>query len=173
MRLSLQAFKKCLSLGNRDRGTVCALYSLGHFFHVRRDFTRAVDFYRRSLMYDPNEFETLLLLGCLGNALPHGQKAYTKYQIDAWMRRGLLMQQRGNARWIALMLYAEHIIAQFHDFDRAELYLWEAVRESYSKEIWAVMSLAHYYQYTRCDPRKAKRLLLWSAKAAPMHRKSR
>ena len=37
----LQAFKKCLSLGNRDRGTVCALYSLGHFFHVRRDFTRA------------------------------------------------------------------------------------------------------------------------------------
>ena len=116
-------------------------------------------------MYDPNEFETLLLLGCLGNALPHGQKAYTKYQIDAWMRRGLLMQQRGNARWIALMLYAEHIIAQFHDFDRAELYLWEAVRESYSKEIWAVMSLAHYYQYTRCDPRKAKRLLLWSAKS--------
>ena len=116
-------------------------------------------------MYDPNEFETLLLLGCLGNALPHGQKAYTKYQTDAWMRRGLLMQQRGSARWIGLMLYAEQTIANFGDFDRAELYLWEAVRESYSKEVWAVLSLAHYYQYTRCDPRKAKRLLLWGAKS--------
>lgn len=159
------AFKKCLSLGNRDRGTVCALYSLGHFFHVRKDFGKAVDFYRRSLMYDPNEFETLLLLGCLGNSLPQGQKSYSKFQIDAWMRRGLLMQQRGASRWVALMIYAESLIANFGDFDRAEMYLWQAVTDSYSKEIWAVVSLAHYYQYTLCRPGRAKRLLLWSAKS--------
>jgi tetratricopeptide (TPR) repeat protein len=161
----VQAFKKCLSLGNRDRGTVCALYSLGHFFHVRKDFAKAVDFYRRSLMYDPNEFETLLLLGCLGNSLPHGEKKYNKYQIDSWMRRGLLMQQRGASRWVALLIYAENLIANFGDFDRAEMYLWQAVNDSYSKEIWAVVSLAHYYQYTLCNPQRAKRLLLWSAKS--------
>ncbi len=161
----MQAFKKCLSLGNRDRGTVCALYSLGHFFHVRKEFSKAVDFYRRSLMYDPNEFETLLLLGCLGNSLPHGQKAYSKFQIDAWMRRGLLMQQRGASRWVALVIYAESLIANFGDFDRAEMYLWHAVTDSYSKEVWAVVSLAHYYQYTLCRPGRAKRLLLWSAKS--------
>ena len=157
----LLAFKKCLALGNRDRGTSCALYSLGHFFHVRSDFIRAVDFYRRSLMYNPNEHQTLLLLGCLGNLMPH---AYNKNQVDAWMRRGLLIQPHGSARWIALVIYAESIISNFCDFDRASNYLWTAVRESYTKEIWAVVSLAHYYQNIRCDPLRAKRLLLWSAR---------
>ena len=44
----LLAFKKCLALGYRDRGTSCALYSLGHFFHVRADFNKAIDTARKN-----------------------------------------------------------------------------------------------------------------------------
>ena len=158
----LLAFKRCLALGNRDRGTCCALYSLGHFFHVRSDFQKAVDFYRRALLYNPNEHQTLLLLGCLGNLLP---QAYTKYQVDAWLRRGLLCQPHGSAKWVGLVIYAESLISNFQDLDRAEVYLWTAARDSFTKEIWAILSLSHYYQYTRCDPQRAKRLLLWSARS--------
>jgi len=157
----LLAFKRCLALGLRDRGTSCALYSLGHFFHVRSDYEKAIDFYRRSLLYNPNEHQTLLLLGCLGNLLP---QAYSKFQVDAWLRRGLLCQPHGSAKWVALVIYAESIISNFQDLARAEEYLWTAARDSYTKEIWALVSLSHYYQYTRCDPHRAKRLLLWSAR---------
>jgi len=157
----LLAFKRCLALGNRDRGTSCALYSLGHFFHVRSDYEKAIDFYRRSLLYNPNEYQTLLLLGCLGNLLP---QAYSKFQVDAWLRRGVLCQPHGSAKWVALVIYAESIISNFQDLARAEEYLWTAARDSYTKEIWALLSLSHYYQYTRCDPQRAKRLILWSAR---------
>ena len=42
----LLAYKKSLSLGLRDRGTVCTLTALGHFYHVRGDHTRANSFYK-------------------------------------------------------------------------------------------------------------------------------
>ena len=110
-------------------------------------------------MYNPNEFQTLLLLGCLGNLFPQN---YSKYQVDAWLRRGLLCQPRSSSTWVAQIIYAESLLSNFNDFDRAEYYLWIAVRECYSKEIWALISLAHYYQYIRCQPTRAKRLILWS-----------
>jgi tetratricopeptide (TPR) repeat protein len=160
---SLQAFKKCLSLGKRDRGTCCALYSIGHYFHIRGDFTKALDFYRRSLMYNQNDGVTLQLLGSIGNMLY--EKDFSMFQTDSWYRRALIMQKRGSSRWISLLMYAEFVISRFQDFQRAELYLWESVKESISKEIWPLIAIAQYFQYTQNDILKAKRLLMWCIKS--------
>ena len=160
---SLQAFKKCLSLGKRDRGTCCALYSIGHYFHIRGDITKALDFYRRSLMYNQNDGVTLQLLGSIGNMLH--EKDFSVFQTDSWYRRALIMQKRDSSRWISLLMYAEFVISRFQDFQRAELYLWESVKESISKEIWPLVAIAQYFQYTQNDILKAKRLLMWCIKS--------
>ena len=157
----LLAYKKSLSLGLRDRGTVCTLSSLGHFYHVRGDFTRALSFYKRALMYAPCDPQALLLMAALGNTAPGH---FSPAQTDALTRKGVLMQQGDTARWVALLLQADAMVANQVDLSKAEELLWEAVRLVFTKEVWPTVSLAHFYQYVQGDVKRARRLLLWASR---------
>ena len=166
----LLCYKKALSLGLRDRATVCTLTSLGHHYHIRGDYTRASSFYKRALMYAPCDAQALLLSAALGNTTGN----VTTAQTDAWIRKGVIMQQGDHSRWIALLMQADALVANFQDLSRAEELLWEAVRIVFSKEVWPTVALAHFYQYTRGDLKRARRLLLWADRrnaqlAANMH----
>jgi len=154
----LLCYKKTLALGLRDRATVCTLNSLGHFYHIRGDYARASSFYKRSLMYSPCDSQALLLSATLANTAGTA----TPTQTDAWLRKGVLMQQGDHARWIALLLQSDALVANFQDFAKAEELLWEAVRLVFSSEVWPTVALAHFYQYTRGDLKRARRLLLWA-----------
>ena len=79
--------------------------------------------------------------------------------IDAQFRRGLFFMQSPNSnRWIGLLAYAEFVANRLQDCKRAEDIFWESARLSCKYAVWAVIALAHFYQYVWDDVVKAKKV---------------
>lgn len=60
----LLAYQAVLSNGSRNRATSLTLTSMGHYFHVRGDLSRALDFYSRSIQHCPNNAFGSLMDAC-------------------------------------------------------------------------------------------------------------
>lgn len=168
--------------GGRTKESALALAALGHFFHVRGDSTRAAAYYHRCLHQHPNSSYCLLLSACLeatevaakeGTASTHtmmtgagtaAEKHILRVNeddeaIDARFRRGLFfMQSPDSNRWVGLLAYGDFITSRLHDHSRAEDVLWEAARLSCKYSVWAVVALAHLYQYVWEDQAKARKV---------------
>jgi len=83
--------------------------------------------------------------------------------IDAQFRRGLFFLQNPNSnRWVGLLAYAEFVANRLQDCKRAEDIFWEAARLSCKYSVWAVIALAHFYQYIWDDQDSARKVLLWA-----------
>lgn len=120
------AYQSVLSMGSKSKTNALALASLGHFYHVRGDPTRALDFYRRSRAHNPNSAHNLLLLGCMQATVSLLNETENE-EIDASFRRGLFFL-KGSNRWIGLLAYAEFSMSKLRDAKRAEEIYWEAAR---------------------------------------------
>lgn len=156
---------------------------------MRGDATRAKAYYNRCLHQNPDNSYCLLLSSCLrateigqrkvlqpttatvvertsGGNITHVLSAVEEDEaIDAQFRRGLFFMQSPNSnRWVGLLAYAEFVANRLQDCKRAEDIYWEAARLSCKYAVWAVIALAHFYQYMWDDCAKAKKLMLWAAK---------
>jgi tetratricopeptide (TPR) repeat protein len=79
--------------------------------------------------------------------------------IDAQFRRGLFFLQNPNSnRWVGLLAYAEFVANRLQDCKRAEDIFWEAARLSCKYSVWAVIALAHFYQYIWDDLDRARKV---------------
>lgn len=85
---------------------------------------------------------------------------FTKDELDAKFRSGVLLAPRRWYRWIAALGYADFVDCVMRDTHRAEQYYAEASKISFSYSVWATLALAHFYQYTRGEAGAAGRLLL-------------
>lgn len=82
--------------------------------------------------------------------------------IDAQFRRGLFfLQSPSSNRWVGLLAYAEFVSSRLQDCQRAEDIFWEAARLSCKYSVWAVVALAHFYQYIWDDPARARKVRIW------------
>lgn len=80
--------------------------------------------------------------------------------IDAQFRRGLFFLQSPNSnRWVGLLAYAEFVACRLQDCKRAEDVHWEAARLSCKYCVWAVIALAHFYQYLWDDLDRARKVM--------------
>jgi tetratricopeptide (TPR) repeat protein len=158
------AYKLILGLCRHDKATSTAFHCLGHIHHVRGDESRALDYYTRAIRVCPSNGTALLLSACLGiqqvepeqaEENNHGSVAH----IDALFRRGLVFYPQSS--WIGLVAYADFVTCSIGDFHRAELILWDAVKLGYTRVIWPVVALAHFYQYTMGRAKSALQLLRW------------
>jgi tetratricopeptide (TPR) repeat protein len=130
----LLVYHSIVGLSARNRPTVLTLSALGHFHHVRGDMDKALDYYKRGLMYDPNDVSCLILSACAcASAIIPG--TYTKEiaqpairSVDSKFRRGVFFNQKNSSRWIALLSFAEFLMCCKKDSHTAEDVLWESCR---------------------------------------------
>lgn len=88
-----------------------------------------------------------------------------KHSADALYRRGLILVPDTSYHWISLLAYADFIMATMKDTKRALEYYEDAVKESFSTQIWTIIALGTAYQYVTNDLAAARRLYtraLWS-----------
>jgi tetratricopeptide (TPR) repeat protein len=85
---------------------------------------------------------------------------FTRDELDAKFRSGVLLAPRRRYRWIAALGYADFVNCVMRDTHRAEQYYQEASKISFSYSVWGTLALAHFHQYTRGEAGVAGRLLL-------------
>ena len=169
---SLQSFQNVLAMGLKDRATSYSLTALGHMFHVRGDFQRALSFYTRALMCSRNNQLALILRACLCasmkssyllNSNLESENYFNTDEICANFRKGLFFL-KGNSKWLGLLSYGETAAYILNDSQRAESILWNASIESIGRTIWSGIALIHFYQYF-CDKcSTARRVSIWAEK---------
>lgn len=163
---SFLAYQHVMTLCLKDKPTSNSFSALGHLYHVRGEYGRALSFYRRAITTWKNNPIALVLRGCLGAtviSLPEGSQASldsddygntelpdTIDQVCSLFRRGLAFL-KGGSRWIGLLSYGEVIAYHLKDLIRAEMVLWDAVKLSVGRTVWAAIALLHFYQYARND----------------------
>ena len=163
----LLTYQSVLGLNLRNRPTVLTYAALGHFYHVRGDLQRAVDYYSRGLKYDRNDVNCLILhASALGSSILPGsyRKDSSRSSIataDSHFRRGLFFNQKGSNRWIGLLAYADFLMSCKYDAYTAEDVLWDACRISCQHAVWPSIALIQHYQYIRGNIVKARRVILW------------
>jgi tetratricopeptide (TPR) repeat protein len=167
---ALLAYQHVMTLGLKDKPTSNSLCSLGHMWHVRGEYGRALSLYRRSILTWKNNPLALIMRGCLGAtvlSLPIGERIAlqadahgstetpdTADQVCALFRRGLVFL-KGGSRWIGLLCYGEVTAYILKDLARAETLLWDSVKLSMGRTAWATVALIHFYQYARNDYERA------------------
>jgi tetratricopeptide (TPR) repeat protein len=183
MEAIVVAYKLILSLCRHDKATSMAYHCLGHIHHVRGDELRALDYYTRAIRVCPSNGTALLLSASLGMLTFHPTNTTTIatfneqinaeennhssiVHIDALYRRGLIFYPQST--WIGLISYADFVVSCVGDLHRAELLLWDAVKLTFQTNIWPVIALAHFYQYTMGKPKDALQLLKWCIRRRKM-----
>ena len=81
-------------------------------------------------------------------------------QIDAHMRRGLVLMPYVEFRWISILSYADFIHLSLRDLKRAKDYYEEAMKISFSKEISPILANVHFYQYSLNDYQSCNSILI-------------
>jgi len=159
---AIQSYQKVIGLVLRDLPTSNALSSMGHILHVRGDYTRALDFYKRSIACARNNFLPLILRGCLSatmilSGIASEAESDSVDKVCASFRRGLFFL-KGQSRWIGLLAYGEVVAYVMNDAQRAVTILWDAAIKSALQSVWPSIALVHFYQYYRCDIKTATRV---------------
>ena len=170
---AVHPYQKILAGSERNRLSGSnALEALGHLSHVKGDYAKALNFYRRACSYMErnNNDLALILRACAAVSLINstGQDkpditdaANITVEACAAFRRGLFFIH-GQSKWIAQLAYGEFLAYHVRDYLQAEILLWESCNESISKTIWAAIALAHFYQYAKCRYSKAHHVLTCS-----------
>jgi tetratricopeptide (TPR) repeat protein len=133
----LLAYHSIVTLNKRNRPTVLAVSALGHYHHVRGDLEKALEYYKRGLLYDQNDTSNLILSACAtASSLWPGsyQTDASRSSIaiaDARFRRGIFLCQHKSHKWIGLLAYADFLSSCKMDSKRIEEVLWEATRYQY------------------------------------------
>lgn len=86
------------------------------------------------------------------------QNAAWKQNADALYRRGLLLMPYASYHWLALLSYADFILGAMGDVHRAVQYYEDAVKVSFTTQIWPIVALGGVFQYVLNDYEAARRL---------------